>query len=137
MARVVLAVGSSHGPSIQVSSDQWPKLGEGDTRDPRFNYQELLKQAKPGLDKEILPEVQAKRHAAAHAALAKLRRLTAEAGRDPASLPITIFRVPDVLDQLKFCRDIGVDRVTFSLPAEKEATILPILDRWAELQRQL
>ena len=33
-----------------------------------------------------------------------------QAGRDPASLPIKIFRVPDVLGQLKFCRDIGVDR---------------------------
>ena len=43
----------------------------------------------------------------------------------------------DVLGQLKFCRDIGVDRVTCSLPAEVEDRILPILDRWAELQRQL
>jgi hypothetical protein len=60
-----------------------------------------------------------------------------EARRDPASLPITIFRVPDVLDQLKFCRNIGVDRVTFSLPAAPEDRILPILDHWAELQRQL
>lgn len=60
-----------------------------------------------------------------------------EARRDSASLPITIFRVPDVLDPLKFCRDIGVDRVPFSLPAEVEDRILPILDRWAELQRQL
>ena len=67
----------------------------------------------------------------------QFRAMAKEAGRDPASLPITIFRVPDVLDQLKFCRDIGVDRVTFSLPAEPEDRILPILDRWAELQRQL
>ena len=93
MARVVLAVGSSHGPSIQVSSDQWPKLGEGDTRDPRFNYQELLKQAKPGLDKEILPEVQAKRHAAAHAALAKLRDIVAQAKLDVAIVVSNVHRV--------------------------------------------
>ena len=57
-----------------------------------------------------------------------------QTGRDPASLPIKIFRVPDVLGQLKFCRDIGVDRVPFSLPAEVEDRILPILDRWAELR---
>ena len=32
---------------------------------------------------------------------------------------------------------LGIDRVVFSLPAEKEDKILPILDRWAELKRQL
>jgi hypothetical protein len=93
MARVVLGVGSSHGPSIQISSEQWPKLGEGDTRDPRFNYQELLKIAKPGLDREILPEVQSKRHAAAHAALAKLRNIVAEAKLDVAIVISNVHRV--------------------------------------------
>ncbi|MFZ5782214.1 MAG: LLM class F420-dependent oxidoreductase [Pseudomonadota bacterium] len=67
----------------------------------------------------------------------KFRAMATEAGRDPASLPITIFRVPDEIDRLRFCEEIGVDRVTFSLPAEKEDRILPILDRWAGLQRQL
>ena len=69
--------------------------------------------------------------------LEKFRAMAKQAGRDPASLPITIFRVPDVLDPLKFCRDIGVDRVPFTLPAEPEDRILPSLDRWAELQQQL
>jgi hypothetical protein len=59
------------------------------------------------------------------------------AGRDPASLPITIFRVPDDLEKLRFCIEIGVDRVVFSLPAEKEDKILPILDRWVEVKREL
>jgi probable F420-dependent oxidoreductase len=67
----------------------------------------------------------------------KFRQMATEAGRDPASLPITIFRVPDNIDQLRFCQDIGIDRVVFSIPAEKEDTILPLLDRWAVLQRQL
>jgi hypothetical protein len=35
------------------------------------------------------------------------------------------------------CEKLGIDRIVFSLPAEKEDGILPILDRWAELQRQL
>ena len=34
-------------------------------------------------------------------------------------------------------RDLGVARVTFSLPAEREASIMPIVDRWSELQQQL
>jgi probable F420-dependent oxidoreductase len=67
----------------------------------------------------------------------KFRVMAKEAGRDPVSLPITIFRVPEVLDQLKFCQEIGVDRVTFTLPAEKEDKLMPIIDRWTELKRQL
>ncbi len=67
----------------------------------------------------------------------KFRQMATEAGRDPASLPITIFRVPEKIDQLRFCQQIGIDRVVFSLPADKEDSILPILDRWSELQRRL
>ena len=67
----------------------------------------------------------------------KFRVMAKEAGRDPTTLPITIFRVPEVLDQLKFCQEIGVDRVTFTLPAEKDDKLMPIIDRWTELKRQL
>jgi probable F420-dependent oxidoreductase len=62
-------------------------------------------------------------------------QMAAQVGR--ASLPITTFRVPDDIDRLRQYRDIGIDRVVFSLPAAKEDGILPILDRWAELGRQL
>ena len=67
----------------------------------------------------------------------KFRIMATEAGRDLAGLPITIFRVAEDLARLRFCQDIGIDRVTFSLPPEKSDVILPILDRWADLQRQL
>ena len=67
----------------------------------------------------------------------RFRAMAAEAGRDPASLPISIFRVPEEIDRLRFCRSIGVDRIVFSLPAEKRDGIMPILDRWAALRRQL
>jgi probable F420-dependent oxidoreductase len=67
----------------------------------------------------------------------KFRAMATEAGRDPATLPISIFRVPDDLTQLCFCQDIGVDRVVFSLPAAKADTILPILDRWLAIKRKL
>jgi probable F420-dependent oxidoreductase len=69
--------------------------------------------------------------------IGKFRTLAQESGRDPASLPITIFRVPDDLDQLRFCQEIGVDRVVFSLPAEKADTIMPILDRWVAVKAAL
>ena len=67
----------------------------------------------------------------------KFRIMAKEAGRDPDTLPISIFRVPDDIEKLRFCRSIGVDRVVFTLPAEKEDKLLPILDRWTDLQRQL
>ena len=69
--------------------------------------------------------------------LPDFKKLVAESGRDPASLPITIFRVPEALDQLRFCEEIEVDRVVFTLPAEKEDKLMPILDRWSELKHQI
>jgi OH-DDVA oxygenase len=82
MANLVLGIGTSHGPSIQSEPEQWAKLGEKDTRDPRFNYQELLKTAKPGLDREITLDVQRGRHAAGRAALRKLTDIVAQAKLD-------------------------------------------------------
>jgi probable F420-dependent oxidoreductase len=67
----------------------------------------------------------------------QFRAMAREAGRDPATLPITIFRVPEEIDRLRYCEEIGIDRVTFSLPAEGRETLLPIIDRWAALNRQL
>jgi probable F420-dependent oxidoreductase len=69
--------------------------------------------------------------------LDKFRAMAEEAGRDPASLSISTFRVRDDLDRLKRYRELGIDRVVFSLPAETDDKIMPILDRWAELKRQL
>ncbi|WP_421997506.1 LLM class F420-dependent oxidoreductase [Reyranella sp.] len=69
--------------------------------------------------------------------LDKFRAMAREAGRDPAGLPITTFRVPPDLDRLKRYRELGIDRVVFSLPAEKEDKLLPILDQWADLQVRL
>ena len=69
--------------------------------------------------------------------LDKFRAMAKEAGRDPASLSISTFRVRDDLERLKRYRELGIDRVVFSLPAEKDDKIMPILDRWAELNRQL
>jgi hypothetical protein len=82
MADIVLGIGTSHGPSIQTDPEQWARLGEKDTRDPRFNFQELLKRAKPGLDSEITIDVQRKRHAGARAALRKLADIVAQAKPD-------------------------------------------------------
>jgi len=69
--------------------------------------------------------------------LPKFREMAAEAGRDPASVPITIWGAKENLDLLKRDRDDGVSRVVVSLDSAKADTILPELDRWATLIRQL
>ena len=71
------------------------------------------------------------------AVLARFRQMATEAGRDPADLPITLFRVPEDADYLRGCRDLGVSRVVFGLPAAEHDALRPIMDRWAALQRQL
>jgi len=67
----------------------------------------------------------------------KFRAMLQEAGRDEASCPVSIFSAPEDADMLKRYRDIGVVRVSVALPAEKESVVLPILDRWAALIRQI
>src|SRR5690349_14215495 len=65
------------------------------------------------------------------------RRMAEEAGRDPASLPITIWGVKEDADAVKRDRDLGVERVILSLKSAKADVILPQLDRWARLIRGL
>jgi alkanesulfonate monooxygenase SsuD/methylene tetrahydromethanopterin reductase-like flavin-dependent oxidoreductase (luciferase family) len=67
----------------------------------------------------------------------KFREMLKEAGRDEASCPVTLFNVQEDADLVKRCRDLGVARVSVSLPAEKGDTVLPVLDRWATLMRQV
>jgi len=65
--------------------------------------------------------------------LPRFRQMAEEAGRDPASVPVTIFGVADDLERLRHYRDLGIARVVVSLPSGQADDILPVLDRWAEL----
>ena len=68
--------------------------------------------------------------------LPEFHRMAREAGRDPASLPVTIWGVANDHDRLRHYQDLGISRVIVSLdslPAEK---MLPELDRWAETLRR-
>jgi len=67
----------------------------------------------------------------------QFRQMTAEAGRDLAELPLTVWGAPADLDRLKRYQDQGVARGVIQLAAEPAEAILPILDRWAELIRQV
>ena len=67
----------------------------------------------------------------------KFREMLKEAGRDPETFPVSLFSSADDLDRLKRYRDMGIVRSVVSLPAAGEHVVLPILDRWAELMRQV
>jgi probable F420-dependent oxidoreductase len=64
--------------------------------------------------------------------LPEFHRMVKQAGRDSASLPVTMFRVVEDLDKLRHYRDIGIARVVITVPAAGPDDVLPILDRWAE-----
>src|SRR3954462_11160348 len=76
-------------------------------------------------------------YADVQALLPKFREMAAEANRDLASVPITIWGAKENLDLLKRDRDDGISRLVVSLDSAKADTILPELDRWATLIRQL
>jgi probable F420-dependent oxidoreductase len=68
--------------------------------------------------------------------LPEFRAMATAAGRDPATLPITIFGVAEDLDLIRRYRDAGVARIVFSLPPAGADEVLPLLDRAAALMRQ-
>jgi hypothetical protein len=61
--------------------------------------------------------------------------MAADAGRDPAAVPVSIFGAPENLDRLKRYSDQGIARAVVTLPSAKSDEILPVLDRWADLIR--
>jgi probable F420-dependent oxidoreductase len=69
--------------------------------------------------------------------LPQFREMAREAGRDLASVPITVWGVPPDLDRMKRYRDQGVARGVVQLAADTADKTLPILDQWAQLIRQL
>jgi probable F420-dependent oxidoreductase len=69
--------------------------------------------------------------------LPKFKQMVAEAGRDPAAMPITLFGGTEDADLLKRYRDMGVERVVTTLPPEPADKTLPMLDRWGDLIRSV
>jgi probable F420-dependent oxidoreductase len=65
--------------------------------------------------------------------LPEFRKMAQEAGRDPASIPITIWGATEDADLLRRYQDLGVSRVVVSLPSKPADVLLPRLDRWAAL----
>jgi probable F420-dependent oxidoreductase len=69
--------------------------------------------------------------------LPQFRQMAAEAGRDLTQVPVTVWGIPEDPDRLRRYEDQGVARGVVQLAAANADTIMPILDRWAGLIRQL
>ena len=73
MAKVVLGFGSSHAPQLRIGAENWPSMLQKDANDPRFDYQEVLKNVRPGMDEELTPEVMKLLDESNHRAMGILR----------------------------------------------------------------
>lgn len=82
MAKIVLGLGSSHGPQLRMPPEKWHLLLEKDQKDSRFKYGELLRKADPGLKKQLTEESFKKKSDACQQALAKLRETLSKAAPD-------------------------------------------------------
>jgi probable F420-dependent oxidoreductase len=84
-----------------------------------------------------MPHRVRKHYADVAALIPEFRRMAAEAGRDLASVPVTIWGAKEDAELLLRDRDLGVQRVILSLASDSADAILPQLDRWAALIRRL
>jgi probable F420-dependent oxidoreductase len=71
------------------------------------------------------------------AEIKELGRLAREKGRDPRSISVSVYGAPMDRDGLARLRDVGVERGIFALPSAEAGTLLPLLDRAADLMRQI
>ena len=65
--------------------------------------------------------------------LPRFRQMLSEAGRDPQSVPVTLFGATEDADRLAWYRNLGLARIVVMLPSVKTDQMLPMLDRWAAL----
>ena len=69
--------------------------------------------------------------------LPKFCDMARDAGRDPASIEITSFALGEDPDRVKRLAEMGVARVVPMFPPDKADTVLPIVDRWTKIMRQV
>ena len=82
MAEIVIGIGSSHGPTMNTPPDRWSELGEKDMQDTRFDFEALLKNPRPGIEKELTPEKFAARYDALQQDVDALNEVIAAARPD-------------------------------------------------------
>jgi probable F420-dependent oxidoreductase len=67
--------------------------------------------------------------------LPKFNEMLKEAGRDAASVEVSLFGLGDDVDRIKRLRDMGVARVVPMFPPEKADKVMPLIDRWTAIMK--
>ena len=128
MAQLVLGVGSSHGITLHSQPEDWLRIGQGDATDPRYNYEELLKNAKPDVEDELTLDKRKARHASNQAGLQKLTEVVAEANLDA----IILLAGPHRMELWDHRPVFGVFRSEFVPSVTQSADRLDPDARWRE-----
>ena len=84
MAKVVLGFASSHGPTIKTLPGEWDRIAERDMKDPRYDYQELLRNANPAIANEITLQKKQERYDKCQVGIKKLAEVVARSASDVA-----------------------------------------------------
>ncbi len=82
MAKIVLGLGSSHGPQLSIPPEQWGVFLDKDQHDRRYNYKEVLKRANPKIQNELSESVFKKKFDACQQSLSKLKETLVQASPD-------------------------------------------------------
>ncbi len=69
--------------------------------------------------------------------LPEFRKMAEAAGRDPASIEISLFGLGEDVDKLRRFAEIGVTRVVAMLPSESPDKAMAAIDRWTGIMRQV
>ena len=69
--------------------------------------------------------------------LSEFRKLAEEAGRDPAALEVSVFGCPANAEATAPFAASGITRVVFGLPPAARDDVLPLLDRAAQVMRDV
>lgn len=83
MAKIVLGLGTSHGPTMETPAEGWRLLGEKDLKDARLDPA-VFARARPALAPEITAAKQRERYDAAQAAIGTLAAVLQQAEVDAA-----------------------------------------------------
>jgi probable F420-dependent oxidoreductase len=69
--------------------------------------------------------------------LGAFREMAQKAGRDAATLEVSVYYCPADRASLEEMRDGGITRAVFGVPSEPADVLLPLLDRYRELAQQV
>jgi len=69
--------------------------------------------------------------------MADFRARAEKAGRDPATLTVTIFGVAPDEARVATLRDAGVTRAVFFVPSATRDVVLPLLDQYSSLAKKV